>query len=144
MRILCSSVFLLQYILARANEDEAIHNLRRVKQNSPKAILQSDSENSQTDGAYLVDNFKPLSTKAESGITISRTVDTLEDNVELDLTFEGATCKEEDEHGLNNCHYNWGDDFAVNVTMNTNGNPFQAGDNVVGKFKVCRKRLSKW
>lgn len=138
-------VLLLQSIFARAIDDEASSNLRHLKKtlyssssdDTAKSDLQSDSQNAQYGGAYLVDTFKmPDRLMAESGVTLSRTFDTIEDGLSIGLTFVGATCTEKDSHGTNNCHYNWGDDLAVNVTMDTHGTPFTADDTVKGKFKV--------
>ena len=146
--LLCLPVLLLQCILACANDDEASSNLRHLKtpissiSNADTATSdsQSDSQNAQDDGAYLVDNFKlPDRLMAASGVTLSRKFDMLEDNLSISLEFIGATCEEEDAHGRNKCHYNWGEPLAVNVTMNTNGDPFMPGDSVKGKFKVRRQ-----
>jgi len=143
--LLCLPVLLLQCIFARANDDEASSNLRHLKTpissisnaDITTSDLQSDSQNSQDESAYLVDNFKlPDRLMAASGVTLSRKFDMLEDNLSISLEFIGATCEEEDAHGRNKCHYNWGEPLAVNVTMNTNGDPFMPGDSVKGKFKV--------
>lgn len=146
MRIfLCLPVLLLRSILARAIDDEASSNLHQLEKplyssssvDSTKSNLRSDSQNAQDEGAYLVDNFKmPDRLMATSGVTLSRTFDSMEDGLSIDLAFLGATCEEKDDHGRNNCHYNWGDDLAVNITMNTSGSPFTQGDTVKGKFKV--------
>jgi len=145
MRMLSLLLLLPQCILASANDDETSSSLRRPKitlssssTDNVATDLQSDSETSQFGGAYSVNDVELFSgnLRAESGLTISRTIDTIDDKLSLTIAFVHATCDEEDEYGNNNCHYNWGDDLNINVTLNTNGVPFGEGDNVVGKFKV--------
>jgi len=145
MRVLSLLVLLPQCILGRANDDETFSSLRppnRALSSSSStnvaADLQSDSEISQFgEGAYLVNDVESFSgkVKAQSGISISRTIDTLADDISLDLSFN-APCEEQDDYGGNKCHYNWGDDLIVTITLDAHGNPFKKGDSVKGKFKV--------
>jgi len=145
MRVLSLLVLLPQCILVSANDDETFSYLRSPSKalsslfsTNAAADLMSDSEISKFgEGAYLVNDVETFShnVKAQSGISISRTIDTLADDISLDLSFN-APCEEQDDYGGNKCHYNWGDDLNVTITMDTHGTPFQLGDGVVGKFKV--------
>jgi len=146
MRVLSLLVLLPQCILGRANDDENSSSLRPPNKalsssssTNVAANLQSDSEISQFgEGAYLVNDVESFSgeVKAPSGISILRSIDTLADDLSLVLTFVNAICEEQDDNGGNKCHYNWGDDLNITITLDAHGNPFKKGDGVKGKFKV--------
>lgn len=145
-------VLLSQRILVSANDDEKSSHLQpqnRAALSSSSSTdsavgLLTDSEISQLEeGAYLVKNIETFShnVKAQSGTNILRSIDTLADDLSLVLTFVNAIWEEQDENGGNNCHYNWGDDFNITITLDTHDTPFQPGDSVVGIFKVRCKQL---
>ena len=70
------------------------------------------------------------------GIDFSRTIKMLTDFISINLTFDDNHCTSNDEHGGNNCHYDWGNVMNIELNVRLKKRAFEKDDRISGKFKV--------
>jgi hypothetical protein len=70
---------------------------------------------------------------SEKGLSFTRNIDEIPGT--FDLVFDGNPCKSQDEHGDNDCHFDWGADVTGGYKLQVDRDIDQ-GDTMVGHFKV--------
>ena len=75
---------------------------------------------------------------SEKGLSFTRNIDEIPGT--FDLVFDGHPCKSQDEHGDNDCHFDWGSDVTGGYKLQIDQD-IDEGDTMVGHFKVlCNQR----
>ena len=70
---------------------------------------------------------------SDKGLSFTRNIDEIPGS--FDLVFDGHPCKSQDEHGDNDCHFDWGADVTGGYKLEVDRD-IDEGDTMVGHFKV--------
>lgn len=77
----------------------------------------------------------------ERGLSFTRSIDEIPGS--FDLLFDGHPCNDQDEHGDNDCHFEWGADVTGGYKLYIDRD-IDEGDSMTGHFKVRKRLFSKY
>jgi hypothetical protein len=86
--------------------------------------------------SFLVCIFSPQTLAqlgVERGLSFTRNIDEIPGS--FDLLFDGHPCNDQDEHGDNDCHFEWGADVTGGYKLYIDRD-IDEGDSMTGHFKV--------
>lgn len=131
-----------QYLRNRASKVLLLHHDKR-NFFDPKNIVSQSCNFVRTVHSLWTNLFsKSLPTQitmheseTSDGIGFSRTIDLFTDFLNINIGFDDEHCTSNDDHGGNDCHYDWGDTVNIDIDVNLK-RAFKEDDRISGNFKV--------